>query len=712
MKPTSNSGHSRKPSACSPSSPLNSQDIARPKSTAKPSISHTSKTIEELCVSTIRFLSIDAVQRANSGHPGAPMGMAPMAYVLWNRFLKHNPADPKWPNRDRFILSAGHASAMLYALLYLAGYELSLEEIKHFRQWESKTPGHPEYGLTPGVEATTGPLGQGFANGVGMAIAEKMMAQHYNRPGYEIIDHYTYVIVSDGDLMEGVASEAASLAGTLRLGKLIYLYDDNDISIEGHTDIAFREDVSKRFEAYGWHVVGPIDGMYLDAINDAIRRAQADADRPSLIICKTIIGYGSPNKANTAGVHGEPLGEAEVLLTRENLAWPSMEPFTVPPDALAHFRQACERGRQWQQNWESKLEAYRREFPEEAKRLGEDLAGNLPDGWDRDLDNLFSSQENPISTRAASGLVINAIGPKVHSLTGGSADLAPSTKTIMRDRGHYGREDYAGHNIHFGVREHAMGAIANGMALHGGIIPYTATFLVFYDYMRPPVRLAAMMGLRVIYVFTHDSIGVGEDGPTHQPIEQLIGLRSVPELVTLRPADAAETVEAWKTALTRRHGPTALVLSRQNLPVLDRSRLASASGLRRGGYVLWEASTSPEVILIGTGSEVHIALEAGRILQEKAVPARVVSLPSWELFKAQSEEYRNQILPPEIRTRISIEAGTPLGWERYTGLDGLVIGVSRFGSSAPARVVYERLGLTANAVVDRALALLKRLSEN
>ncbi|MCL0076636.1 transketolase [Dehalococcoidia bacterium] len=668
--------------------------------------SYVRKTIDELCINTIRFLAIDAVQRANSGHPGAPMGMAPMAYVLWNRFLKHNPADPKWPNRDRFILSAGHASAMLYALLYLAGYELSLEEIKHFRQWESKTPGHPEYGLTPGVEATTGPLGQGFANGVGMAIAEKMMAQHYNRPGYEIIDHYTYAIVSDGDLMEGVASEAASLAGTLRLGKLIYLYDDNDISIEGHTDITFREDVGKRFEAYGWHVVGPIDGTDPDAIDDAIRQAQAERDRPSLIICKTIIGYGSPSKANTASAHGEPLGEAEVLLTRENLAWPFREPFTVPPDVLAHFRQACERGRQWQQNWESKLEAYRRGFPEEARRLEQDLAGNLPDGWDQDLDDLFSSQEKPISTRAASGLVINAIGSKVHSLTGGSADLAPSTKTIMRDRGQYGPENYAGHNIHFGVREHAMGAIANGMALHGGMIPYTATFLVFYDYMRPPVRLAAMMRVRVIYVFTHDSIGVGEDGPTHQPIEQLVGLRSVPDLVTLRPADAAETAEAWKTALRRRHGPTALVLSRQNLPVLDRSILASASGVQRGGYVLWEASTSPEVILIGTGSEVHVALEAGQILQEKGVPARVVSLPSWELFDTQSEEYRNQILPPEIKARISIEAGTPLGWERYIGLDGLAMGVSCFGSSAPAGTIYERLGLTAKAVAEKALALL------
>lgn len=662
--------------------------------------------IDELCVNTIRFLAVDSVQRANSGHPGAPMGMAPMAYVLWDRFLKHNPADPKWPNRDRFVLSAGHASAMVYALLHLTGYDLSLNEIKQFRQWASKTPGHPEYGLTPGVEATTGPLGQGFANGVGMAIAETMIAHHYNRPGYEIIDHYTYAIVSDGDLMEGVAAEAASLAGTLRLGKLIYLYDDNDISIEGHTDIAFREDVGKRFEAYGWHVVGPIDGMDIDVIDDAIRRAQTERDRPSLIICRTIIGYGSPNKANTAGAHGEPLGNEEVILAKENLAWPFNKPFTIPSEVLTHFRQACQRGKRWQQDWERKLAAYRRQFPDEASRLEGDLAGDLPDGWDEELADLFSAQEKPISTRAASGMLINSVAKKIHSLTGGSADLAPSTKTIMGDRGHYGHENYAGHNIHFGVREHAMGAIANGIALHGGMIPYTATFLVFYDYMRPPVRLAAMMGIRVIYIFTHDSIGVGEDGPTHQPIEQLVGLRSVPGLITLRPADAAETAAAWKTALMRRDGPTALVLSRQDLPVLDRSMLAPASGLARGGYVLWEASTSPEVILIGTGSEVHIALEAGRILQEKGIPARVVSLPSWELFDAQPEEYRNQILPREMRARISIEAGTPLGWERYTGLDGLAMGVPRFGSSAPGRIVYEKLHLTANEMVDKALALL------
>ena len=667
----------------------------------------TTAAINELCINTIRFLAVDAVQKANSGHPGAPMGMAPMAYVLWDRFLKHNPNDPKWPDRDRFILSAGHASAMLYALLHLTGYDLSLDEIKQFRQWGSKTPGHPEYGLVPGVEVTTGPLGQGFANGVGMAIAERWLAQHYNRPGYEIINHYTYAIVSDGDLMEGVSSEAASLAGTLHLGKLIYLYDDNDISIEGNTDITFTENVSQRFQAYGWHVTGPIDGMDIASVDSAIRMTQQESDRPSLIICKTIIGYGSPNKAGTASAHGEPLGEEEVRLTKENLGWLYEEPFTIPPEVLAHLRQAQERGKRQQQEWEAKMKAYRQAYPHEARQLEEDLRGDLPEGWDHDLADLFKAEDKPIATRTASGRVMNAIAPKVHSLMGGAGDLAPSTRTILKDKGDYGADDYGGHNIHFGVREHAMGAIANGMALHGGIIPYTATFLIFYDYMRPPVRLAALMGLRVIYIFTHDSVGMGEDGPTHQPIEQLVGLRAVPKLVTIRPADATETVEAWKVALERRHGPTALILSRQNLPVLDRTPLAPASGLRHGGYTLWEASSSPAVILIGTGSEVHIALEAGKLLQDKGVAARVVSLPSWELFDAQPVNYRNMVLPPNIRARISIEAAMPLGWERYVGLDGIAIGLSRFGVSAPGKVIYDKLGLTAQHMVDEALKLLQ-----
>ena len=663
-------------------------------------------TIDELCINTVRFLAVDAIQKANSGHPGAPMGAAAMAYVLWDRFLKHNPNDPTWPDRDRFILSAGHASAMLYALLHLSGYDLSLEDLKQFRQWESKTPGHPEYKVVPGVETTTGPLGQGFANGVGMAIAERWLAQHYNRPGYEIINHYVYAIVSDGDLQEGVASEAASLAGTLRLGKLIYLYDDNDISIEGNTNITFTENVAQRFQAYGWHVIGPIDGMDTSSIDDAIRTAQSEITRPSLIICRTVIGYGSPNKAGTASAHGEPLGEEEVRLAKKHLGWPHDKPFLISPEVMAHFRQTREHGEYQQQEWKASLEAYRRAYLKEAKQLEMDLSGELPDGWNDDLDSLFSAKDKPVATREASGRIMNAIAPKVHSLTGGSADLSPSTKTILKHHSHYGFEDYCGHNIHFGVREHAMGAVANGMALHGGMIPYTGTFLIFYDYMRPPIRLAALMGIRVIHIFTHDSVGLGEDGPTHQPIEQLIGLRSVPNLVTIRPADATETVEAWKIALERIQGPTALILSRQNLPVLDRVILAPASGLYYGGYILWEAAPTPDVILIGTGSEVHIALEAGKLLQEMDIATRVVSLPSWELFDSQPKEYRDKVLSPHIRARISIEAGTTIGWERYIGPDGIAIGISRFGASAPGEVLYKQFGLTARHIVDEALRLL------
>jgi transketolase len=663
-------------------------------------------TLDELCINTMRFLAVDAVQKANSGHPGAPMGAAVMAHVLWDRFLKHNPDDPVWPDRDRFILSAGHASAMLYALLYLAGYGLPLEEIKQFRQWGSKTPGHPEYGLAPGVEVTTGPLGQGFANGVGMAIAERWLAEHYNRPGHEIINHHTYAIVSDGDLMEGVSSEAASLAGTLKLGKLIYLYDDNDISIEGDTDITFTENVAQRFKSYGWHVVGPIDGMDITSVDSAIRMAQAENNHPSLIICKTIIGYGSPNKAGTGSAHGEPLGEEEVRLAKERLGWAYKEPFTVPPEVLAHFRQARQRGQRYQEEWQARLEAYRHAYPGEARQLEEDLSGDLPQGWNSDLAGLFQSEEGPIATREASGRIMNAISLRVHALVGGSADLAPSTKTILKEKGYYGIDNYRGHNLHFGVREHAMGAIASGMALHKGIIPYTATFLIFYDYMRPPVRLAALMGLRVIFIFTHDSVGLGEDGPTHQPVEQLAGLRSVPQLVVVRPADATETVEAWKIALTRHQGPTALVLTRQKLPLLDRMTLAPASGVRRGGYILWQEAASPDVILIGTGSELHIALEAGKLLKERGIAARVVSLPSWELFDAQPEDYRDSVLPPSLRARVSMEAAITMGWERYVGGEGIAIGLNRFGASAPGKVIYEKLGLSAQHMADEAMRLL------
>ena len=668
----------------------------------------TDKELDQLCIDTVRFLSVDTVQQANSGHPGTPMGAAPMAYVLWDRFLKHSPSDPHWPDRDRFILSPGHASALLYSLLHLTGYDLPLEELKRFRQWGSKTPGHPEYGLTPGVEMTTGPLGQGFAHGVGMAIAERWLADHYNRPEHEIINHYTYAIVSDGDLQEGVASEAASLAGTLRLDKLIYLYDDNDISIEGNTDIAFAENVAQRFQAYGWQVVGPIDGMDPEAVDSAIRLAQTDTSHPTLIICRTVIGYGSPNKAGTASAHGEPLGEEEVRLTKQQLGWPYQEPFTIPQEALAHLSRAQQRGRRLQGEWGAAIEGYRREYPAEAALLEEGLSGDLTKGWDQGLDELFSAGDKPMATREASGRVMNAVVDRVHTFTGGSADLAPSTKTILKDHGHYGFEEYYGHNLHFGVREHAMGSIVNGMALHGGTIPYTATFLIFSDYMRPPIRLAALMEQRVVYIFTHDSIGLGEDGPTHQPIEQLLSLRAIPNVVVLRPADATETVEAWKAALTRRDGPTILVLGRQNLPILDRRVYAPAGGLQQGGYVVWEASGEPDVILIGTGSEVHIALEAGELLQKKGVSSRVVSLPSWEMFDAQPAEYRESVLPANVKARVAMEAATTLGWERYVGAEGVALGIDHFGASAPAAELYERFGLTAQRMAEEAEYLVKR----
>jgi transketolase len=661
--------------------------------------------LDELCINTIRFLAVDAVEKAKSGHPGAPMGAATMLYVLWDRFLKHNPRNPLWPDRDRFILSAGHASALLYALLHLTGYDLSLDDLKQFRQWQSKTPGHPEHGLTPGVEATTGPLGQGFANGVGMAMVERLLAQRYNRPGYNLVDHYIYAMVSDGDLQEGVASEAASLAGTLRLGKIIYLYDDNDMSIEGNTDITFTEDVGQRFRAYGWHVVGPIDGMNISEIETAITEAKTETTHPSLIICRTVIGYGSPNKANTASVHGEPLGEEETKLAKKNLGWEYNEPFTTPVEAVEHFRQAVEHGLRHETIWSGLLDKYRQAFPDDALQFEEDMEGKLSVDWDKGLNELFDSIDKPVSTREASGRTMNTLAGKIHILAGGSADLAPSTKTILKGHGDYDCNN-CGRNLHFGVREHAMGAICNGMALHKGVIPYAGTFLIFSDYMRPAIRLASLMKLRVIYIFSHDSVALGEDGPTHQPIEQILSLRAIPDLVTIRPADATETVEAWKIALERYQGPTALILSRQNLPVLDRSILAPSAGVRHGGYILWEAGARPDVILIGTGSEVHIALEAGKLLEGKGVKARVISLPSWALFDAQSTDYQDSILPPEISARVSVEAGVRLGWERYIGQRGISIGISHFGTSAPGPIIYDKWGLTAQNVVDSALRLL------
>ncbi len=650
---------------------------------------------------------MDAVQKANSGHPGAPMGAAAMAYTLWTRFLKHNPADPDWGNRDRFVLSAGHASALLYALLHLTGYDLPLEELKNFRQWGSMAAGHPERGLAPGVETTTGPLGQGFANGVGMAIAERWMASNHNRPGHNMIDHLTYAIVSDGDLEEGLTSEAASLAGHFNLGKLIYLYDDNSISIEGPTKLSFTEDVKMRFQSYGWQVVGPIDGMNPYEIEQAVNEARKDTEHPSLVMCRTTIGFGSPHKAGTAKSHGEPLGEEETRLTKANLNWPDEEPFYIPPDVLQHFRQALSLGAQQQATWNEEMESYRSSYPDDARRLELELRGELPGEWDTDVASLFLNSEKPVATRAAAGTVLNTIAPHVLNLMGGSADLAPSTKTLITDAGDFGPDNYGGRNMHFGIREHAMGAIANGMAVHGGVIPYTATFLVFYDYMRPAVRLAALMGIRVVFIFTHDSIGVGEDGPTHQPIEQVMGLRTVPNLTTFRPADATETAMAWTAAVTNTHGPTALVLTRQALPVLNRSTYAPAEGTLRGGYSLWQNSDSPELIIIATGSEVHIALDASKILADQGIALRLVSMPSWELFEAQPQDYKESVLPTTVRARVSIEAGTTLGWERYVGLDGKTIGLNRFGASAPASELYLQFELTPDRIVTDALQVLK-----
>ncbi len=679
--------------------------------------------LDQLCINTIRCLSIDAIQKANSGHPGLPLGAAPMAYVLWTRFLKHNPANPAWFNRDRFVLSAGHGSMLLYSLLHLTGYAVSLDHIKQFRQWGSLTPGHPERGHTPGVETTTGPLGQGFGNGVGMAMAEAYLAARYNRPGHELINHFTYGIVGDGDLMEGVSAEAASLAGHLKLGKLIYLYDDNHISLAGATGLIFTEDVARRFEAYGWHTQTVKDGNDLAAIEESIRAAQNEQGRPSLILVRTHIGYGSPHKQDTFEAHGSPLGEEELKLTKQNLGWPAEPPFYIPPEALEHLRWAIAAGQQAEASWNASLAAFAQAHPDLADELGQLERGELPPGWDAAIPS-FPADAKGLATRAASGKVMNAIAAKLPGLVGGSADLNPSTLTALAGLGDFqslpqpaddtqgavGKEwSYAGRNVHFGVREHAMGAVMNGLAAHGGIIPFGATFLVFADYVRPSLRMAALMSLPVIYVFTHDSIGVGEDGPTHQPIEQIASLRAIPNLVVIRPCDANETAEAWRVAIELRHRPVALVLSRQNLPTLDRARLAPAHNLRRGAYILADAPNGqPDVLLIATGSEVSLALAAQQKLAEQKVNARVVSMPSWELFEAQPQDYRREVLPPSARARLAIEAACPLGWHRYTGDAGDVMGIEQFGASAPGPVVMREYGFTVENVCKRAMALIGR----
>ncbi len=655
---------------------------------------------DELCLNAIRLLAADMVEEAASGHPGAPMGAAPLAYVVWQRYLRHNPADPDWPDRDRFVLSMGHASALLYGLLHLTGYDLPLEELRQFRQWGSLTPGHPEYGLTPGVEATTGPLGQGVGMAVGLALAERIQAARWNRPGLKLFDHYTWGLCSDGDLMEGVASEAASLAGHLQLDKLILLYDDNGITIDGSTGLTFTENVRRRFQAYGWHVPNTVDGLDLEALDAAIIRARRDR-RPSLIPCRTTIAWGSPNKAGTAGAHGAPLGAEELRLTKAALGWPEDESFHIPNDVRDHM-DARPRGRDLQNAWQTLLERYRTSYPEQAERLKEELAGVLPEDWTGALP-VFDAGARPIATRSASGKVLNALAGVVPNLVGGSADLAPSNKSLMENLADQSHDEPGGRNLRFGVREHAMGAICNGLALHGGLRPYAATFLVFSDYMRPSLRLAAMMGLPVIYLFTHDSIAVGEDGPTHQPVEHIMSLRLIPGLHVIRPADANETARAWEMALGRQDGPTALILTRQNLPVIDPAR---AAGTRHGGYVLSRTLGQRQVALIATGSEVPLALEAKALLEAESIGTRVVSLPCWDIFDEQSLEYLEDVLPAGS-LKIAIEAGVTSGWERWVDRPTHVHGLNRFGASAPYEVLYPRMDFTAEAVVDRVKKLLE-----
>ncbi|MGM0402676.1 MAG: transketolase [Thermodesulfobacteriota bacterium] len=663
--------------------------------------------METLAVNTLRTLSIDAIEKANSGHPGAPMGMAPAAYALWTRFLKHNPKNHRWIDRDRFVLSAGHASMMLYGLLYLTGYPLTIEDLKQFRQWGSLTPGHPEYKHTPGVETTTGPLGQGIATAVGMAMAERQMAAFFNRTGHDIIDHHTYVMCGDGDLMEGISSEAASLAGHLGLSKLICLYDDNDISIEGSTDITFTENVARRFEAQNWHVLAVSDGNDLNAISDAISTAKAETEKPSLIVIRTHIAYGSPNKQGKSDAHGAPLGEEEVRLTKASYGCPVDERFCVPEAVLEHFQSVAKNGEKNEKSWNDRLDAYKKAYPELAETLLARIGKNPPKDWDAELPD-FKPEDGPMATRKASGIVLNALAKKRPDMIGGSADLAPSNNTVIKDAFDFQKDRPEGRNIRFGVREHAMGAIVNGFCVHGGFTPFCGTFLVFADYMRPAVRLSALMGVPAIYVFTHDSLAVGEDGPTHQPVEHLASLRAIPNLLVIRPADATETTEAWKIAVYSENRPTALLFSRQSLPVLDRGSLAPAGGVQKGAYVLSDAKGKPDIILLASGAEVHIALEAQKTLADRGIAARVVSMPSWELFEEMDDDYKKSVLPPDVTARLSIEAGITMGWERYVGIAGGMIGVNRFGASAPGGTVMKKYGFTAENAVEKALAILGR----
>jgi transketolase len=666
--------------------------------------------IEQLCIDTVRVLAADAVQKANSGHPGTPMATAPMGHVLWAKHMRYNPRDPAWPNRDRFVLSAGHACMLQYSFLYLTGYELSLEDIKKFRQLHSKTPGHPEYGLTPGIEVTTGPLGQGFANGIGMAIAQRHLAARYNKPGFDLFNYTIYAICSDGDMMEGVSSEAASLAGHLGLGNIVYLYDDNHISIEGNTNITFSEDVGHRFEAYGWHVQAVEDGNDIATLDRAVKLAREERSRPSLIRVRTHIAYGSPHKVDTAAAHGSPLGADEVRLVKEFFGFDPDQSFVVPGKVLEYYRSVGDKGAAPEQNWVSLFEAYKKEFPELAAEYEMALQDRLPQGWEKKIPSfrLGEGKEGKMSTRVAAGKTLNAIAALLPGLLGGAADLAPSTETNLKDYSSFGPEDYGGRNFHFGVREHAMGAILNGMAVTRGLIPYGATFLIFSDYMRPPIRLAAIMKIKPILIYTHDSIGLGEDGTTHQPIEQLAGLRSIPNMTVIRPADANETAQAWKAALLHKGGPVALILTRQNVAIFENGNYKTTGDLSKGAYILSEPDRGPELILIASGSEVELILQAQLKLKENGIAARVVSMPSWELFEKQDDGYKQRIFPKGLRKRLAVEAASPQGWHKYVTDEGDMLGMTRFGESAPAADLFREFGFTVENVVARAKYLLGR----
>jgi transketolase len=666
------------------------------------------KDLQQLSINTIRFLAVDAVQKANSGHPGMPMGCAPIAYQLYTKFMKHNPANPKWLNRDRFILSAGHGSMLLYSILHLCGYKISMDDLKNFRQFGSITPGHPEFGLAPGIETTTGPLGQGFANAVGMTIAQEYLGSLFNKPDVKILDHFIYGICSDGDLMEGISHEAASLAGHLKLGKLIFFYDDNGITIDGKTSLAFSENILKRFEACNWQVLNIDDVNDLSQIDKAVEQARKETNKPSLIITKTHIGFGSPNKQDTSSAHGSPLGEEEVKLTKKNLGWDENKYFFIPDEVTDHFKKLKSRFNNYEIEWNKLFETYKKKYPTDAEQFLKIFNNDFGDEWKNALPSFTKYGEN-VPTRNASGSVINAIAKYLPNLIGGSADLEPSNNTYIKESGKFSAENRSGRNFHFGIREHGMGGILNGMALYGGVISYGGTFMVFSDYMRPSIRLASISGVRPIYVFTHDSVGLGEDGPTHQPIEHLVSLRAIPKVIVIRPADANETVEAWKVAITHKESPVALALTRQKVPVLDRTKMSSAENLSKGAYVLVESGNKPQVILMASGSEVSLAVEAFNALQSEGINARVVSFPSWELFEAQSDEYKESVLPKSIKARISIEAGVKQGWEKYLGDYGEAISIEKFGSSAPYEIIFKEYGFTKETVVQKAKDLFANL---